>query len=241
MCYAAHDAMKPSPVIDSNEGAPDEIVSAPNFRARKQQAIREIIWDSAIDLFVQNGYDETTVDDVAQAAGISQRSFFRYFTTKGDVMAYALLTYGDQLIAAIDGCPETYTVSEVFRETVIRVAQEALTHPRTRKVFEILKKSPAAAAAEMSRLGEVQGLVAKAFLKLLPESPECEFAAGLLAGITLQIAGVSVRWCFEHGEQEILAAIDQALKTLENVLCGSRQAGERPDGKSSKGSKARER
>src|ERR1035438_3049423 len=167
LCYSVHEAMRPT---DTNEAVQDEIVVVPNFRARKQQAVREIIWEAAIDLFEQKGYDETTVDEVAQAAGISQRSFFRYFATKGDLMAYALVTYADQLIAAIDACPNSYSLGEVFRETLVQVAQEAVTHPRTRKIFDILSKSAAAAGAEMSRLAEVQALVAKAFARRFPES-----------------------------------------------------------------------
>src|ERR1022692_4783948 len=84
LCYSVHEAMRPT---DTTDAVQDEIVVVPNFRARKQQAVREIIWEAAIDLFEQKGYDETTVDEVAQAAGISQRSFFRYFATKGDLMA----------------------------------------------------------------------------------------------------------------------------------------------------------
>ena len=44
--------------------------------------------------------------------------------------------------------PKVYSLSEVFKETVTKVAQDALAHPRTSKVFEVLKNSPAAAAAE---------------------------------------------------------------------------------------------
>jgi AcrR family transcriptional regulator len=206
---------------DTNDAVQDEIVVVPNFRARKQQAVREIIWEAAIDLFEQKGYDETTVDEVAQAAGISQRSFFRYFATKGDLMAYALVTYADQLIAAIDACPNSYSLGEVFRETLVHVAQEAVTHPRTRKIFEILRNSAAAAAAEMSRLSEVQALVAKAFARRLPQGGEDELTAGTMAGITLQLTGVTIRWCFEQGQSDVSAALDHLLPVLGNIFCGT--------------------
>lgn len=40
----------------------------------------------ALGMFVERGYDETTVDDIARAAGLSKRSFFRYFPSKEDVV-----------------------------------------------------------------------------------------------------------------------------------------------------------
>ena len=78
--------------------------TVPSLKERKSQAVRESIWNVAIDLFSADSYDETTVEDIARAAGISLRSFFRYFNSKGDLMAYALLLYGNELAAAIDGC-----------------------------------------------------------------------------------------------------------------------------------------
>jgi len=216
---------------DTNDAVQSEIVVVPNFRARKQQAVREIIWEAAIDLFEQKGFDETTVDEVAQAAGISPRSFFRYFATKGDLMAYALVTYADQLIAAIVACPNSYTLGEVFRETLVQVAQEAVTHPRTRKIFEILSKSTAAAAAEMSRLGEVQALVAKAFARRFPAGGDDELTAGIMAGITLQLTGVTIRWCFGQGKSDVSAALDRLLPVLGNIFCGA------PEGNSKHGRK----
>lgn len=221
LCYPAYE-MKSSPSSGGLEVMSEVSAAPPTFRERKAQAVREIIWEAAVDLFLQKGYDDTTVDEVAQAAGISPRSFFRYFATKGDLMAHAVVSYADQLIAAIDACPEVYSLSEVFKETVTKVAQDALAQPRTSKVFEVLKKSPAAAAAEMTRLGESQSLVAKAYARRLPA--EDELTAAVMAGITLQLTGVTVRWCFEHGQADVSAAIDRLLPALESVFCRRRKA-----------------
>lgn len=211
--------MKSSPIPESTAVVQDGVAGLPSLRARKQQIVREIIWDAATDLFFKNGFDETTVDDIAQAAGISQRSFFRYFMSKGDLMAYTLTTYGDQLIAAIEACPESYSLREVFQETVLQVAQEAVAHPRTRKVIEILRNNPTAAATEMSRFGEVQALVARSFAKRLAERGEDSLIAGVIAGMTLQVTGVMVRWCFEHGQADISDAMEQVLATFERIFC----------------------
>src|SRR5216684_2163838 len=90
---------------------------APTLQARKQQVVRDAIWDAAIDLFAEKGFDETTVDDIAEAAGVSRRSFFRYFASKSDLMAHGMVNYGAELSAAIDACPQSYSLAEVFRET----------------------------------------------------------------------------------------------------------------------------
>src|ERR1700724_330654 len=168
----------------------------PTLQARKQQVVRDAIWDAATDLFADKGFDETTVDDIAEAAGVSRRSFFRYFASKNDLMSHGMVNYGAELAAAIDACPQTYSLSEVFRETVLRVAQKSAAHPRARKIMAIVAKYPAARAAELSRLAEVQDLVAKAFARRCRKCGEDNLTASILAGVTLQVAGVTVRWWF---------------------------------------------
>jgi AcrR family transcriptional regulator len=204
----------------------DEVV-APNFTARRH-SVRETIWGAALDLFVEKGYDETTVDAVAQAAGISQRSFFRYFATKGDLMSYALVRYANELIAAIDGCPTGYSPGDVFRETVVRVAKDAVVHPRTGKFLIVVRGSAAAASAEMSGLAEAQSMVAEAFLRRFPEGVQAALTASVMAGVTVQLTGVMIRWCFEHRELDVSAALNRLLPALGSIFCTAQQTESAP-------------
>ena len=71
------------------------------LQARKQQVVREAIHDAAIGLFAVNGFDQTTVDEVAEAAGISRRSFFHYFVSKYDLLAQDTVKYGAALVEAV--------------------------------------------------------------------------------------------------------------------------------------------
>ncbi len=200
---------------------------APSLQSRKQQFVRDTIWDTATDLFAEKGFDETTVDDIALAAGVSRRSFFRYFASKNDLMSHGMVSYGAELTAAIDACPRNYSLYEVFRHTVQQVAEKSATHPRTRKIMAILARYPAARAAELSRFSEVQDQVAKAFARRCGKSPEDTLTAALLAGLTMQVAGITLRWWFDQGQPEISGAVEQALATLERLL-GERTRTVRP-------------
>ena len=53
---------------------------------RTRRRVREEVVDVALGLFLEQGFEDTTVDQVVTAAGISKRSFFRYFGTKGDIV-----------------------------------------------------------------------------------------------------------------------------------------------------------
>jgi AcrR family transcriptional regulator len=216
----------------SNEVIPEALDALPTLQARKQQFVRDAIWDAAIDLFAEKGFDETTVDDIARAAGVSRRSFFRYFASKNDLMAHAMLSYGTILTAAIDSCPPGYTLHEVFQSTVLQVVQISAAHPRTPKIMAILAEHPGAQAAEMSRMAEVQNQVVDAFERRCRQCGEDSLAAHLLAGLTLQVAGIAVRWWFEQGQGDISQTVDQVLAKLGHLLCTEPDTGTRRPAKS---------
>ena len=82
--------------------------SEPDWRQRKKTATRDRIRASALRLFREQGYDTTTVEQIAAAAGVSHMTFFRYFPAKEDVV---LSDDYDPLIAsAIAQTPATWPV-----------------------------------------------------------------------------------------------------------------------------------
>ncbi len=193
----------------------------PDVKTRKQHLVREIIWDAATILFAEKGYDETTVDEIARAAGVSPRSCFRYFANKSDIMAYSLVSFSEQLIAAIDACAKKQSVREVFQNMMMEVAQDAVNNPRSRRVFEILKTWPEAAAAQSTRMADAQAMVSRAFEKRISKSRTASLVAGALGGLAIQMTGVTVRWCIEKGQSDVQAAVDQVLATFDQLFSGT--------------------
>ncbi|MBV8890494.1 MAG: TetR family transcriptional regulator [Acidobacteria bacterium] len=190
----------------------------PDVKTRKQQLVREIIWDAATSLFAEKGYDETTVDEIAQAAGVSPRSCFRYFASKSDIMAYSLVSFAEQLIAAIDACPKSWTAREVFHNMMTQVAQDAVNHPRSRRVFGILKNWPEAAAAQSTRMADAQAMVSGAFEKRIPKNGTARLAAAVLGGLAIQMTGVTIRWCIERKQSDVDAAVNETLATFGQLF-----------------------
>lgn len=61
-------------------------MTSDDWRSRKKAATRRSIQEHALRLFATNGYDNTTVEDIATAAGVSHMTFFRYFPRKENVV-----------------------------------------------------------------------------------------------------------------------------------------------------------
>src|SRR5882762_10141223 len=98
---------------------------APTLMERRRQSALEEIVDVALDLFVRNGFEATTVESIAAKAGCSPRTFYRYFGSKEDVMFHdlpdAIAGMGRVLDAHLaDGMPEWPAVSTSLIEFIAR-------------------------------------------------------------------------------------------------------------------------
>lgn len=188
---------------------------------RKQQVVQDAIWNAAIDLFGEKGFDETTVDDIASAAGVSQRTFFRYFASKSDLMGQGMQTYGELLRTAIKASVKSAGAFEVLRGAVLNVAATVASYPRTRDVIAVVSKYPAARDAQQSRMAEVEQNVAQAFASRMKKNRENQLASRLLAALTLTILNETMRLWFNSGAREISIVAEQVIAKLSSLVAGA--------------------
>lgn len=101
-------------VLPSHEG----------LRARKRREMHDRLADIGLHLFLAKGYDATTLDEIAAAAGISRRTIFYYFKSKDEILHAHLKGYDDELKRAVSG--------QSAAQRPIDVAQTALVKMSTR-------------------------------------------------------------------------------------------------------------
>jgi AcrR family transcriptional regulator len=99
-------------------------VTATGLRERKKQKTKAAIQREAMRLFKKQGYEETTIEQIAAAAEISPSTYFNYFPTKEDVVIYD--EYDPQIFAALATSPRGETLSHTLRglvETIGRAVE----------------------------------------------------------------------------------------------------------------------
>jgi AcrR family transcriptional regulator len=131
----------------------------PGLRERKKQKTRLALIDAALSLFLEQGYEATTVDQIAAAVDVSPRTFFRYFATKEDV-ALSLAADGQETMLAelatrpADEAPFT-ALSHAVRAMVTMLQEGDLDDTaRFLRAREVIDSTPALFAGSVRRLME---------------------------------------------------------------------------------------
>jgi len=113
----------------------------------QRRAAQQEIETVALALFLERGYAETTVDDVAAAAGVSRRTVFRYFETKEDLVLASMQEAGGRLAQAIRDLPASVTAWDAITQTLLAFADELEGDAHGRPRGRLLLKTPALHAA----------------------------------------------------------------------------------------------
>lgn len=123
------------------------------LRERKKQRTRELIAETARDLFTERGFERVTVAQVARAAEVSEQTVFNYFPTKEDLVYRRLESFEEELLTAIRGRGPGQSILAAFRGFVLEPRGLLATKdPRARErlaaLTRMITESPALLARE---------------------------------------------------------------------------------------------
>jgi AcrR family transcriptional regulator len=105
----------------------------PGLRERKKAMTRRALQDAALELFTRQGFEHTTVDEIADACDISPRTFFRYFAAKEDVLFGDADERRTELVETISARPAGEPLLRSVREAMLALASD-YEHDRPRLV-----------------------------------------------------------------------------------------------------------
>jgi AcrR family transcriptional regulator len=193
-------------------------MSSPGLRERKKQKTRWAIQDHAMRLFAEQGYDATTVDQIAAAAEISPSTFFRYFKTKEDVVVQdeydAIIEDG---LRDLDPAVPPMTAIRMVMGTALRQLDEAAAAQLLQRSRLILA-TPALRARSMDNLTATISLVSSLIAERTgrpAEDLELRAFAGAVVGAMI---GVIEIWTAGNGRVPLADVIDRTLGFLEAGL-----------------------
>lgn len=192
---------------------------------RKREVVRAGLSRVAIDLFAEKGFDSVTVDDIAKAAGISARTFFRYFASKDDIVLDLASHLHERLLSAFEQRPPSETAVEALR-TAYKQTSVVADDDRARviSIGRILSSSPALRMASFGRPWIDGAPLVSAVAARMGTAPGDQRARLIVAAMSAVATAEWHAWIDEDGPGEpserivaALAALDRGLVAVESA------------------------
>ncbi|WNI24956.1 TetR family transcriptional regulator [Streptomyces sp. ITFR-16] len=142
------------------------------LRERKKRRTRDALVLAALELFTTQGYEETTVDEIAEAVEVSQRTFFRYFASKEEVVFAVQEMVESRFIAELRQRPAPEAPFEAMRRAVLcawnsigEAIEELVPVELHMRTYRMIESTPSLLAAHLRRSidleNQIAGLIAE--------------------------------------------------------------------------------
>lgn len=187
------------------------------LRERKKLKTRMVIQQHALRLFREQGYAQTTVEEIAEAAEISPSTFFRYYPTKESVVLTDFYdpVFLDAFISQPPNLPPLQALRAGIKEIYNKMSgdEQGYENDRGRLILEI----PELRAAMINNVMTVFQFMTESLAKRThknADDPAVRMFTGAIMGV---LVGAAMRW-IEDPSADFLAMVDEAISYIEAGL-----------------------
>ena len=193
--------------------------SRETLRERTRRAVQSELIDVAQALFVEMGFEAVTVDQIAAAAGMSKRSFFRYFSSKEELVLGKVSRHGETFVHALaarpDDEPAWIALRRMFDDAVAYGSDPAKERQAT-EMDRVIQSSETLRAGYLQRMQQAQENVALELCRrerrrANPDWDDTDAAALVAAAFGALLAAYARS---QTGEVSFVAALDQAMTAI---------------------------
>jgi AcrR family transcriptional regulator len=190
---------------------------------RWEPGAAERLQKAALELFATRGFEQTTTTEIAESVGLTERTFFRHFSDKREVLFHGQQLLVDAFLAGVDSAPPDASPLEIAASALQSATSffpdERRAHSRTRQ--SVIDQNPALRERERHKLASIATTVADALRRRGID----EVAATLAAESGATVFSIAFTQWIREGEQRSLAGI--AAEVLRELLTLTATAAER--------------
>jgi AcrR family transcriptional regulator len=182
----------------------------PNARGRLEQA--------ALELYIERGFEQTTVAEIAKRAGLTERTFFRHFADKREVLFWGAGALQEHLVSTVAGAPDSAAPIDAVAaavEAAGALLQERREYSRQRQA--VIAANPALQERELIKLAALSAALADTLRRRGVKEP----AASLTAEAGIAVFKIAFeRWVNQISQQDLPQLIRDLLGELKAVTAG---------------------
>ena len=206
------DPLRARPFAKAVPAAPASLV------VRKQEVVRDALAAAAESLFLTHGFEETTVEEIAQAAGVSRRTFFRYFESKEDVLAVHAERFGEELYAALAARPLDEPPLLAIRNAIVPALEAGLRDRDVlRCTIRLLRETNSLRRVVLARRNRLEERVAALMAKRLGAGAAAD-SPMLLAFLTRALLDTAFNAWYDHETEDVAGLLDRLIGRLREIV-----------------------
>jgi AcrR family transcriptional regulator len=171
-----------------------------------------------MELYVERGYEQTTVAEIAQRAGLTARTFFRYFADKREVLFAGSGELAEKLVAALEGAPAGAPPMDAVAAALAAAAEMlGRDHAFSRRRQSVIAANAELRERELIKMATLSQALADGLRRRGVPDPDASLAAE--AGIAvLRVA--FARWVGEPDDHDLAALMRESLRQLQALTSG---------------------
>jgi AcrR family transcriptional regulator len=207
------------------------------LRERKRRQTRQELISAAMRLFAQRGYDQTTVAEIASAAGVSTKTFFNYFASKDEVLFPHLSRRVDAAVALIEQRGPDDQMADVLVAAMQHMLADALIEEVDGGLAAVrlpmIMSVPAVQAATLHRYFLAETQLARALHRAYSDVLDPAAAAAVI-GAVMGAAIAAALVCLQEGDtgEQLRVAVERAvgiaMHGVRNVPASAHRADRTP-------------
>jgi AcrR family transcriptional regulator len=195
------------------------VIQYPRIMSRWEPDARGRLQQAAVELYVERGFEQTTVAEIAQRAGLTERTFFRHFTDKREVLFWGSSALQELFVSTVVGLPVDTTPLDAVSaavEAASGVLEERSEWSRQR--FAAISANPALQEREVAKMATLTTAVAAALRTRGVGEP----AASLTAGVGIAVFKVAFEsWVDPDNQRGFGDLVRDSFAELRVVTAGS--------------------
>lgn len=197
----------------------EAVPSAPErLKARKQQVVRDALRSAAVDLFHKRGFEAVTVEEIAQTAGVSRRTFFRYYESKEDVMVEHFDRGNEQLLTELAARPANEPPLLAIRNALIPAIEHGLKERElVRETTRLMRETSPLRRALMEHRNRLEERIAALMIRRLG-TDGTDNTPMLLAFLTRALHDSAFNAWYDHETEDIAGLIDELIRRLSRIV-----------------------
>ncbi|GAB3869496.1 TetR family transcriptional regulator [Dactylosporangium cerinum] len=182
---------------------------------RKRQLVRDELTEAALKLLAFQGFEETTIDQMAAAAGVSRRTFFRYFQSKEDVIVEFLSDLGRKLSHSLSTRPATEP-PPVALQNALRVFTDTFwEHPeKSQRLANVMVSTPALLARYLERQVTWRATLSAELAVRMGVDPDADLRPAVLVAVAFAAFDTALmRWVAQGSTTDLNTLLSECFAT----------------------------